>query len=343
VNLLAIIDRYWSILGPRKVWIILAGLPFAVLLGINAFLYPPTYTARTVFHPDSGSNPLMGDATNPLSLILGNQAEGAQQGQMIEILQSRHINESVAADTIESEGERRMAANVILEMYDPGFSLVQWVIELFTGKPEPLTDEKRIKNAASIMESLLKAETTDNGFIVMLFSCKSQEIGRQLSYRYIHHLSQYYELQRTEKAKKNVEFFTQRADSVKRELDKVTYGLARNIDQNQFRIRATSEVYPSELRAKQEILKQMFITLTINREQAIAQLQQETPVIQVLDRPEPPYTRKGRSFIKFGVMGWFLGSFFLALFFVRNLLREDIGNLIYQILSGTASSNQQPE
>lgn len=343
MNLIAIIERYWSIIGPRKGWIILAGLPLAVVLGIYAFTYPSSYTARTVFHPDTSVNPLMGDAANPLSLILGGQAEGAEQGQMIEILQSRHINEAVAADTILVEEQRRLAARVILEMYDPGFSIVQWVTELFTGKPEPLTDAKRIKNAAGIMESLLKAEVTENGFIVMLFSCKDPEIGRQLSYRYIHHLTQYYERQRTEKAKNNVAFFTQRADSVKRELDKVTYGLARNIDQNQFRIRATSEVYPSELRAKQEILKQMFITLTISREQAVAQLQQETPVIQVLDRPEPPYTRKGRSVIKYGLMGWFLGSFFLTLFLTRKLLREDLGNFIYQALSGTSSSNQQPE
>ncbi len=340
MNLLTLIEKYWGALWPRRGLILLIGLPLGILMGIQAFFTPPTYTTKSVFLPDSGGNSMMGSIDNPLSLILGNQTEGSDQLQMLQIMQSRMLNEAVAADSIETESGKVWVAEKILELYASGFSLKGWVIGLFI-KDEPMSQRTKVVTAGKILSGLMNAESNDNGFIEMTFSCLDNKVAGPISYKYIEHLRSYYNDQRTQKAKLNVEFFAQRADSVKRELDKVNYSLARNLDQNQFRIRATSEVYPAELRAKQEILKEMYISLGISREQAVAQLQQSTPVIQVLDSPEPPFDRKGKSWLKWGVIGWFLGSLLFALWMTRKLWIEDVSVLIKQLLSGQPAGEEQ--
>ena len=180
-----------------------------------------------------------------------------------------------------------MVADIILDIYPTTPTLMAKVKSWMASDDWTPSKEQKVYSMASAIRGSMSTEATTDGFINMVISFYSPEVAGLISQLYITKLDEYYKKQKTAKASNSVDFFTQRADSIKRELTLTTRTLARYLDQHRGIIFSEDRVFPAELEIRQEILKQMFITLTLNKEQAAAQLQQDTPIIQVLDHPNP--------------------------------------------------------
>lgn len=329
-ELLSRLQAYLTRLRRAWGWLLLGSLLVAALLVSYGTSKPTIYIATTLFHPEGKT--MGAGQENALSLILGGGADGGEAGVMVGILESRRISESVTSDTIEFHGEPRLMADIVLDAAPKSFNFQTWIRQMLADSIPPPRKEQKVVWAASQIRSSMSTEITREGFIKMNIGYYTPELAGLISREYIEKLRAYYKQQRTEKAWKNVMFFTSRADSIKRELDAVSRSLARFYDRNQGLIYKEASVYPGEQQMQQEILKQMYVSLVLSKEQAMAQFQQDIPIIQVLDNPDPPYGRLQASFVLYLILGLVAGAGLTAVILVRKMLREDIEALIRQQL-----------
>lgn len=333
-EILATIDRYLSPLKRRKWLIIAVGLLAGLGFGLRAYFAPVMYRTTTVFHPESsstGSSGLM--IPDPISILMGSSDGSASGQQMIGVLMSKSISEAVVADTILWNDAQRLLAEVILEERPQSFSVFRSIQQLFV-EDTGLTYNAKIIQASFQLMKEQNIETSEQGFIVFSFGFYNPTLCQLIAEKYIDHLISYYTKQKTAKAQLNVDFFTERTDSVKRELDVVSARRARAIDQEQYRVFARDMVSTAELDAKLEMLKEMYIQLVASREQFIAQLKRETPIIQVLDPPKPPFDVEGPS-VLINFLGGFIGiSLFLCIWLTRREWLTDGKRILISALEG---------
>ncbi len=308
----------------RKWLMIGLALAAGVGLAVRAWLAPKTYMAVTVFHPDTGAGGTSGiNVPDPLTFLMGGRETTASGQQIMGVLKSRSISEGIVADSIAWDGDTTLLADVVVQEAPFSFSPVRMVMRWFSANDSGPTYQSKLIHAGSLVRKGITTEMSEEGFINFFLGYYDPLLTQILAEKYIHHLEEYYTQQKTEKAQMNVDFFTQRADSVKKELDKVAASRARLMDQAQHRVFARDQIQAAELDVKLQMLQEMYIQLVASREQFIAQLKRETPVIQILDPPKPPFDVVGPSFIKSFLIGFVLAVFLLSLWFTRNLWIED--------------------
>jgi uncharacterized protein involved in exopolysaccharide biosynthesis len=81
------------------------------------------------------------------------------------------------------------------------------------------------------------------------------------------------------------------------------------------------------------MLRQQYAIAVANQQNASYKLQKATPVMQVLDRPEPPYDVQKRSPLIYSIIGFFIGLVISIGYFSLRLLikyaRAEARNAIY--------------
>ncbi|MEZ4830160.1 MAG: hypothetical protein R3C61_28335 [Bacteroidia bacterium] len=311
-------------------WLIIAGaLAIGGLLGLFAHTSAVYFKAVTIFHPEISGQQNAGLRANPLSFILGGSGkEGSEASLMMGILKSRNITEAVAGDSIDFHGEKILVADAVFKAFPKSISPVAVYRRIFFPSPVLLPLEKKVTVIGQYFRDHMEIETTEEGFIEFDFSFVNEELVKILSERCMVKLDEYYRNQKTEKAKQNYLFFEYRADSVKKELDKANRSVARYYDETKFGVKASNEVFLRDQEAKIKLLTELYIELEISKEQAKAQYQKETPVIQILDVPNPPYEKEERSAPLFAIIGFLAAAVLLVIFFTRKLWMEDIGEVI---------------
>lgn len=332
-ELLRHIQRYSAPVLQAK-WLILAiGLLVGSGMAIRAYFSPVMYRAMTVFHPESGDAGNGFSIPDPISLLMGSGAPSASDQQMIGVLKSQSISEKLVADTISWKGDSMLLADLILEETPRPFSIFS-VLKNLVSPDTGYTHETKIIIASRQLMKEQTAATNENGFIDFSVGFYEPALTQIIAEKYIDYLIDYYTNQKTEKAYQNVAFFTERADSVKSELDKVAASRARIVDQEQYRIFARDQISTAELDIKLDMLKEMYIQLVASREQFIAQLKRVTPIIQVLDPPTPPFDVEKPSIIQAFVLGLFLVIFLATVWLTRKEWIPDLRVLLIKTIEG---------
>jgi uncharacterized protein involved in exopolysaccharide biosynthesis len=357
-NILGHIDLYRQILRKRRWWIGGVCLLFVGLLGYNAIVEPAYFRSHAVFHPEAETGGSF-NFDNPVSMLLGSPGGTIEATNMIGILNSRRISEMVVADTvvlvrdtffvvepginygilngdtIALDTSRILLADKVIDIFEPkGINILQWIKRLVLPKRKEPTKSQRIYLAGMHLQNRLQAVINADGFIDMELSVPSPVLIKVLSDKYILALRDYYQNQKTAKAERNLKFFTHRADSIEQELASVNRQVARFFDQSRYRVMAREEVIPRELEARQEYLKEMYVNLVLSREQAVSQLLEVTPIIQVLDYPMPPYKKESRSIVLAILLGLFAGFLLTSLWFCRKQIRQDLWMLVVRSIQG---------
>lgn len=331
------LDIYVEALRNNRLWIILFALILGGILGFNALTSPTFFIAHASFHPETNSSNAPSLSGSPLSFLLGSGGlDGNEADMMEEVLLSRKISEDVVKDSIMVGTEKRLLADLIIEKYPKGFSLKGFIIGLFISPEEPEYESKVIR-AGVYIKNGLEVKKADSGFLNMNLKFNDVKLAEIISQKYIEKLSQYYTDQKTAKAKINLNFFTDRAAFVKRQLDSTATNLANFQDRNKGLLFARKMVSAKEYETKLEYLKEMYKTLVTNREQAASQLQRDTPIIQVLDQPKPPFESVQKSFPLYLFIGLFLGALLGAGWATRKLIWEDLYGYINRSLENPRS------
>lgn len=296
-------------------------------MAIYAWTRPTLFISISSFHPETNTTGMGFNPENPISFILGSGRETVEGTMMIGVLKSRNLSEGISGDSIPGPRGPVLLADSILNNLPPNYNPIVWISGLFSeDAPLPLRNKKI--QAGRVIRGGLTLTTTEEGFIKMEVAAFRPELAGLIADKMIDALSAYYKEQKTAKAEANVVFFNIRADSIRKELDTAAAEMAYYQDKNRYRNDARNTLYLTKKQVEIGYLQEMYTQLIISAETAKSQLKQDTPIIQVLDYPEPPYIVLAKSLVVYGIAGLILGLMLGAAWTMRNFIIEDLLVLI---------------
>lgn len=317
----------------HKFFIICTALFFTIALVVYALKTPVTYTSTSIIFPlNAGSD--NNSSSSALSVLFSggdnsnNPFTDDASVNIIELALSRTTREEVAS-TKDSFSGNKLIGELLIHDINAHRSFLEPRIET------PENYEDLIAKCTKILKDNLTASINKNNSFVLTYTGRSPELVRTISYSFIEKISKFYIDLKREKAKRDYEFASRKVDSLKSvihskdnkliAIDKRT--LFTNTNKMEFKV-------PTEnLITEKEMLRQQYAIAVANQQNAAYKLQKATPVMQVLDNPEPPYDMQKRSPVIFGVIGLFAGLFLSICYFAFGLFlryaREGVNKAIY--------------
>ena len=132
----------------------------------------------------------------------------------------------------------------------------------------------------------IKNDETD--IIYLSFTCSDEKFAKFFSESLISEMSRMYISYQTKQSTNTISFLQNRADSVFVELEKAEQEFARVKDINQRIIKASGRLKELQLMRNVEVLNTMYLELVKNIEVSKLTLLNQTPIIQVIDKPILP-------------------------------------------------------
>ena len=247
---------------------------------------------------------------------------------IVELALSRTTREEVAAIKDSSRGNKTIAELLINDI-NAHRSFLEPKIEI------PSSETALIALGGKILSYGLTAFINKNNSFVLTYTGRSVELVRTISYGFIEKISKFYIDLKRQKAKRDFEFATGKVDSLSRvinstdnqliAMDKRT--LFTNTSKMEFRV-------PTEnLITDKQMLRQQYAVAVANQQNAAYKLQKATPVVKVLDNPDPPYDIQNKSPVIYGIIGFFIGLIIAVLYASLRLLirygRDEASKAIY--------------
>lgn len=315
----------------RNYLLILVGaLLFCALLVWYSLNKPATYTSNAIIFPLTASND-NASSGSVLSALMGagDSKSFTEQGSVniIELAKSRTTGQAVASEKVPEMGNKTIA-ELALDEYNDNIGLLSSKLEL---------DNKTalLNWATDFLRSNTSALINKNNSFQFSYTGFDPQLVRIISHSYVHHISRFYINLKREKARLDFEFASSKVDSLKEvmhtkdrkliEMDERT--LFTNTNKLQYRV-------PTEnMLAEKEMIRAQYANAIANQQNAAYKLQKATPVIKVLDSPDPPYDKQGSSPLIFGIIGFILGFLITAGIFLSPILwkytRHEVNKSIY--------------
>jgi hypothetical protein len=316
--------------------ILIVTIVFGLLLAMFAKNTPVTLTSKSsIFSLSSGNdNP---SATTALSLILGTESNKSFSDEtsinIIELAQSRTTREAVASIPVPSMGNKIIAALLADDINNHR----GWM----EPKAEPpINPEELITWGGTVLKDVITATINKNSMLVLTYTGRSEELVKVISYGFIDKISQFYIDLKIEKAKRDYEFATSKVDSLRRAMGAKDYMLIA-IDKRTLFTNTDKLEYMvphANLLADKQMIRSQYGQAVANQQSAAYTLQKATPLIKVLDKPEPPYEEESRSAILFGVIGLFIGAILMSALACGGLVLRFIKQEATRAIFGSSSS-----
>ena len=292
-------------------FIILAtGLILAVLLAWYAKKTPVTFTSRATVFPLT-SSPESNNTSSALSMLLGSSDSKSFSDDasinIVELSKSRTTGEAVASSIIPSMGNKTIS-ELLVDDINSHLGLME---KKFVAPASP----ERLKVwGGQVLQAGLTATINKNNVLVLTYTGRSEALVKVISNGFIDKISQFYINLKKEKAQRDYDFAVNKADSLHGVMGSKDYQLIAidkrtlftNTNKLEFRV-------PTEnLLADKQMIRSQFAQAVANRENAAYKLQKATPLIKILDYPEPPYDVQKKSAVMYGVFGFFVGVIIVA-------------------------------
>lgn len=324
----------------KKVGIII--ITIAIISALTLILYalqkPVTYTSRSsVFPLTSGNDNSASSST--LSALLGTEATKSFSDDasinIIELAQSRTTREEVASIRDSSKDNKTIAELLVDDINNHR----GWFEEKVT---MPTNQYALITWAGEVLRDGLNASVNKNNMLILSYTGRSPELVRTISYGFINKISLFYIQLKQEKARRDFEFATSKVDSLRGVMNAKDNQLIAIDKRTLFTNTAKLEYrVPTEnLLADKQMIRQQYAQAVANQQNAAYKLQKATPLIKVLDRPEPPYDVENKSAVLYGLIGFFAGLILTSLFFVSGLILKFMREEINKALFGSGASKK---
>ncbi len=328
-------------LGRFKWLIFLGAVCMAVLLYLYAKKQPVVYTVRASVFPLTASAD--GGGASKLSELIGGTGGSTKSLSdeatinIEEVAKSRATKEAVVAERIQKLSNKSIA-QLLIENYNRTKSFFARAIEI------PKYDSALIYTGASLLGNMYTAKVNKNSLLEVYFNCADQRLVTPVSYILIDKISSFYKELKIKKAKFDFDFTEKKVDSLQNILNKY--------DRQQIQLSNTTLFVPDG-RLEYEIPKQNLQNDRLrvagqrngaasNREEAMWRLQKVTPIIEILDRPEPPFTESKPSGMIYGAAGFVLGCILFSLIFIWGILynyfQTQINKAIFADSTGTVAN-----
>ena len=265
------------------------------------------YTSKATVFPLNGTVESSPGSTISNLLGLGDATKsftGDASINIVELASSRRTREAVAMVRIPSM-QNKTVSELIIEENNRHTGFMQ------NKRIEPPTDSlNKINIASSLLGAAFVAKISKTGILELYFTNSNPDLVREVSYIYIEKLSDFYINLKKKKAQIDFEFAVRKADSlftVLNQLDK----RAVSLDESTFFTNEGLKRYnlpKLNLAQDKATVQSQYYYAVNNRESAAYRLQKETPIIEPLDRPEPPFNQTQKSKMMYVLIGLMLGS-----------------------------------
>jgi hypothetical protein len=321
----------------KKVRLIIIAV--AVVAALALVLYakqkPVTYSSRSSIFPLTSIND--NNATSStLSALLGTETTKSFSDDasinIIELAQSRTTREEVASIRDSSMGNKRIAELLVDDINNHR----GW----FESKiNKPANEYELIIWAGQVLKDGLNATINKNNLLILSYTGRSPDLVRVISYGFIDKISLFYIQLKQEKARRDFEFATSKVDSLRTVMNTKDNQLIAIDKRTLFTNTAKLEfrVPTDNLLADKQMIRQQYAQAVSNQQNAAYKLQKETPLIKVLDRPEPPFDVENKSAVLYGLVGLFAGIVLTSLLFVSGILLKFTRHEINKALFGSGT------
>jgi uncharacterized protein involved in exopolysaccharide biosynthesis len=331
-DLIRVLKTFKEVFVKNLIKILFAGIIGGAIGFIYAYLDTPKYNAQLKFVMRSDPTNL-GAGLSSLSSLLGSGTSpgGAGSGleRVIELIGSDRIIGNAILNESEVNGKKDLLINHYIQLQeyrkkwkkDSLISKVQYPAGILFSKLD-FPQRKAIKIIIGSMigknnDSKLIAKSFDkkSGVVSLGVTYKNEDFAIQLTNSIYQEVIEFYSDQSLATTSNNVQVLTQKADSIRRELDATRRAFAKNSDQALGLLLQEDKVENKSLSFKENILSLMYAEVQKNLETLKFLEASSMPSFSVIDQPYSPIKPVKKSKIFFGA-----GFFFLFALFYFSLL-----------------------
>lgn len=329
---------WWRFLLSKWLVIVIFGLAGGALGLTTAILSKPKYVGELTFVlEDSKPSPFsayMGLASQ-FGIDLGGASGGGvfEGDNIIEFLKSRLMIENTLLSPIELDGQKTTLADLYVKFNELHKKWAENERLKGLSFPPGVGREMFSRTQDSVLYEIHKHLLKDNlevkkpdrklNFISVKCTSLDEQFSKVFIERLVNKATEFYVKTKIQRSKVNVDRLQVVADSLELLLNRKTYALAVTKDVNQNPARQVAGVKAEVESRDKLVLQTMYGEVIKNLELSKMTMEQETPVVQIVDTPILPLTTQKLGKAKGIVIGGFLGGLLIVSVLVaRRLYRQ---------------------
>jgi hypothetical protein len=338
ISLRELIQKVGETLGYLKTqwWKLLL---LGVLGGLGGFFYAKSqkaeYTAKLTFALAEGGDKVggLGSIASQFGIdIMGGSSGGAFSGDnLLELMKSRLLVEKTLLTEVDSNGKKKLLINQYIDFNKPkkpkprkpsdplpvAFSLEKLSSEHFSLAQDSFLG----KVCGELTKKHLTVSKIDKklAIVSVSFTGNDEWFAKHFTQVLTQNVTEFYVETKTRQMRKNVMMMEHKVDSVRQALGGAMYGVASEVDGNQFLVRGVAKVPQAKKQLEIQVLSTMYGELIKNLELSRTMMAKEQPLIQLIDQPRFPLEKKRTSKL-IAVIGGFFLTFVLSV--VYSILRR---------------------
>jgi hypothetical protein len=305
-----------------------------LLGGVAGFFYAkfskPKYTAKLTFALAESGDKMggIGSIASQFGVdLMGGGSAGAFSGDnLLELMKSRLLVEKTLLTPVDSAGKSKLLVNQYIDFNRPKKPKPREsddpIPVYFNGKEEKqgyslAQDSFLAKVAIELVKKNLQVTKVDKklAIVSVSFTGEDQWFAKNFTQILTQNVTEFYVETKTGQMRKNVKMMEHKVDSVKQALGQAMYGVASQVDGNQFLVRGVAKVPQAKKQLEIQVLSTMYGELIKNLELSRTMMAKDQPLIQLIDQPRFPLEKKKNSKMISAIGGSFL-TFFLAVVYL---------------------------
>ena len=331
-DILIKLSEYKFYLIKKKISIISVAILFLIIGFVYALNSDVKYNAELTFVVEAdqsgGSLGAMSGIASQFGFDIGSGSTNStfSQQNILELLKSRGVVEA----TLMQNGVVNGKTDLLIEHYlsinqykeDWEDNLISFTFHSkLTQTHDSISGD--IWRVISVDKLLIELQSDDANIINLSYSSLNDEFAKQFVESLIKQMSKMYVEHQTAQASNTLDFLQDRADSVFVELEIAEEEFAKVKDVNQRIVKASGRLKELQLMRNVEVLGTMYLEIVKNLELSKITLLNNTPIINIIDRPILPLEQSNNSKILLSFLGAFLGGFLSISFFIFRKLFKD--------------------
>jgi len=315
-----------------KLVVFLGGVLFAALLFLYARSVPPIYSVKSTVYPLT-AGPDDKSASSKISELLGGSSNTKTLSDeanvnIEEVGRSRRTREAVVAERLPVFGNKTIAL-ILIEDYNKNKSFLKTTLKI------PSTDPELFSTGADLLKDYYTVKFNKNSLLEMVFTSSNEKLITPTSLILIDKISQFYKELKIKKAQFDFDFTQKKVDSLEMVL--------RKYDNQRIKLNNTTLfVQPGKLQyivPRENLENNKLLVLSqrngaaSNREEALWRKQKVTPIIEILDSPEPPFLISKPSKILYAGGGFILGCLLFSLLLISGILYRYLNKTVQNKLA----------
>ena len=330
-DILIKLSEYKTFLLTKKFKIIITSFLFFGISFLYSFISVEEYNAELTFIVERQAGGSLGSMAG-IAGQLGFDFSGSESGtfsqvNIIELLKSRGVIVSALMQNAKISGKD----DLLIEHYLKINSIKdKWLSDGFQGV-------SFYDNIGYLHDSIsgviwdqitsehltIELQSNEANIIKLSYLSLQQEFAKAFVESLIAQMSKMYILHQTAQANNTLDFLQDRSDSVFLELEIAEKEFAKVKDINQRIVRARGRLKEIQLMRQVEILNTMYLEIMKNLEISKMTLLNQTPIINIIDKPTLPLVGVHLSKAAVVLIGGFLGFFFSICYFLFAKLFRD--------------------